>query len=240
MFHPITESDFIWLFSSSGNGPSFAVVRSRRTGSGPGGTSLCWVSTRWRNIKTMDENYLELVCPAELWVHHARRYSGPAIRTGPDQQRAGGAGAAAAGDPPLREDVAAAGKEHPSQVNRQTFALAVKLGQNHRCPANLPPMDIARIVTDTTTQRWSRRRFMGAAVSVAALGSFATACGNGADQSASAPASGAPASPPRGTSASPGSTPATSGVDADLIRQRYEGLRPFAPAPAPPPSSRSR
>ena len=95
-------------------------------------------------------------------------------------------------------------------------------------------MDIANIVTATATQRWSRRRFMGGAVSVAALGSFATACGSGADQSASAPTPGAPASPLSGTSTSPRSTPATSGVDADLIRQRYEGLGPFAPAPAPP------
>ena len=95
-------------------------------------------------------------------------------------------------------------------------------------------MDVPKIVTDTTTQRWSRRRFMGAAVSVAALGSFATACGSGADQSASAPTWGAPASPLSGTSTSPISTPATSGVDADLIRQRYEGLGPFEPARAPP------
>jgi peptidoglycan/xylan/chitin deacetylase (PgdA/CDA1 family) len=95
-------------------------------------------------------------------------------------------------------------------------------------------MDIAKIVTDTTTQRWSRRRFMGSAVSVAALGSFATACRSGTDQSASAPTSGAPASPRSGTTTSPKSIAATSGVDADLIRQRYEGLRPFAPAPAPP------
>ena len=95
-------------------------------------------------------------------------------------------------------------------------------------------MDIAKIVTDTTAQRWSRRRFMGGAVSVAAVGSFATACGSGADQPASAPTSGGPASPLSGASTSPRSTPATSGVDADLIRQRYEGLRPFAPAPAPP------
>ena len=29
----------------------------------------------------------------------------------------------------------------------------------------------------------------------------------------------------------PGSTTATSGVDAELIRQRYQGLKPFAPAP---------
>jgi peptidoglycan/xylan/chitin deacetylase (PgdA/CDA1 family) len=89
-------------------------------------------------------------------------------------------------------------------------------------------------VTDTTTQRWSRRRFMGGVVGVAALGSFAAACGGGADQSASAPTSGAPASPPSGTTASPGSTPATPGVDAELIRRRYEGLKPFAHAPAPP------
>ena len=89
-------------------------------------------------------------------------------------------------------------------------------------------------MTDTSTQRWSRRRFLGGAVSVAALGSFASACGGGADQSASGPRSGAPASPLSGTSKSPRSTPATSGVDADLIGQRYEGLRPFAAAPAPP------
>ncbi len=95
-------------------------------------------------------------------------------------------------------------------------------------------MDIAKIVTDTTTQHWSRRRFMAGAVSVAALGSFAAACGGGADQSASAPTSGAPASPRSGASTSPRSTPATSSVDADLIGQRYEGLMPFAPAPAPP------
>jgi peptidoglycan/xylan/chitin deacetylase (PgdA/CDA1 family) len=95
-------------------------------------------------------------------------------------------------------------------------------------------MDIAKIVAATATQRWSRRRFMGGAVSVAALGSFATACGSGADQSASARTPGAPASSLSGTSTSPRSTPATSGVDADLIRQRYEGLGPFAPGPAPP------
>jgi peptidoglycan/xylan/chitin deacetylase (PgdA/CDA1 family) len=89
-------------------------------------------------------------------------------------------------------------------------------------------------VTDTTTQRWSRRRFIGGAVGVAALGSFAAACGSGADQPANAPTSGAPASPASGTSTSPGSTTTTSGVDAELVRQRYEGLKPFAPAPAPP------
>ena len=75
---------------------------------------------------------------------------------------------------------------------------------------------------------------MGGAVGVAALGSFAAACGSGADRPANAPASGAPASPASGTGTSPGSTTTTSGVDAGLIRQRYEGLKPFAPAPAPP------
>jgi peptidoglycan/xylan/chitin deacetylase (PgdA/CDA1 family) len=95
-------------------------------------------------------------------------------------------------------------------------------------------MDVPKVVTDTTTQRLSRRRFMGGAVSVAALGSFATACGSGADQSASAPTSGAPASPASGSSTFPRSTTTTSGADAELISQRYEGLKPFAPAPAPP------
>ncbi|HYB48357.1 MAG TPA: polysaccharide deacetylase family protein [Streptosporangiaceae bacterium] len=95
-------------------------------------------------------------------------------------------------------------------------------------------MDVPKIVTDTTTQRWSRRRFMGGAVGVAVLGSVATACGSGADQSASAPTSGAPTSPIGGTSTSPGATTATSGVDAELISWRYQGLKPFAPAPAPP------
>ena len=75
---------------------------------------------------------------------------------------------------------------------------------------------------------------MGGVVGVAALGSFATACSRGADQPASAPASGALASPISGTRTSPGSTTATSGVDAELIRRRYQGLKPFAPAPAPP------
>jgi peptidoglycan/xylan/chitin deacetylase (PgdA/CDA1 family) len=95
-------------------------------------------------------------------------------------------------------------------------------------------VDVPKIVTDTTTQRWSRRRFMGGAMSVAALGWFAAACG-GAAKPASAPASGAPASPVSGTRASPGST-TTTGVDAELISRRYEGLKPFAPAP--PPSAR--
>jgi peptidoglycan/xylan/chitin deacetylase (PgdA/CDA1 family) len=93
-------------------------------------------------------------------------------------------------------------------------------------------MDVPRIVTNTTAQRWSRRRFLGGAVSVAALGSLATACGGGADQPASAHKPGASAltSP----STSPVATTSASGVDAELISRRYQGLKPFAIAPAPP------
>jgi peptidoglycan/xylan/chitin deacetylase (PgdA/CDA1 family) len=92
-------------------------------------------------------------------------------------------------------------------------------------------LDLPKIVTDTTTQRWSRRRFMGGAVGVAVLGSFAAACGSGADHPASTPTPGSPVS---GTGTSPGATAITSGVDAELIIRRYRGLKPFAPAPAPP------
>jgi peptidoglycan/xylan/chitin deacetylase (PgdA/CDA1 family) len=92
-------------------------------------------------------------------------------------------------------------------------------------------MDVPKIVTDTTTQRWSRRRFMGGAVGVAALGSFAAACG-GAGHPTSAPLS-APVSPPGGTSTSPAAAATTSGVDAELISKHYRGLKPFAPAPPP-------
>jgi peptidoglycan/xylan/chitin deacetylase (PgdA/CDA1 family) len=98
---------------------------------------------------------------------------------------------------------------------------------------------VPKIVTNTTMQRWSRRRFMRGAVSVAALGSFATACGSAANQRASAPASRAPASRKTRPSASPadrttGGTTTASGVDPELIAKRYLGLKPFPPAPPPP------
>jgi peptidoglycan/xylan/chitin deacetylase (PgdA/CDA1 family) len=101
-----------------------------------------------------------------------------------------------------------------------------------------------RLVTNTTTQHWSRRRFMGGAVSVAALGSLAAGCSGGADQQASPSPSRAPAPRAAGTPAT--GRPATdtrtgskarattSGVDAELIRRRYLGLKPFPPAPPPP------
>ena len=99
-------------------------------------------------------------------------------------------------------------------------------------------------MTDTTTQRWSRRRFLGGAFGVAALGSFATACGGSAGQPAGAPTSGVTVSPasgtrtPAGSSAATASAPTssapTSGADAELLSRRYKGLKPFAPAPPPP------
>ena len=90
-------------------------------------------------------------------------------------------------------------------------------------------MDVPKIVTDTTTQRWSRRRFLGGAVGVAALGSFAAACG-GAGPSASVLVK-APSWPASGAGPS---AVAASGVDAELISSRYLGMKPFAPPPPPP------
>jgi peptidoglycan/xylan/chitin deacetylase (PgdA/CDA1 family) len=92
-------------------------------------------------------------------------------------------------------------------------------------------VDIPKVVTDTTTQRWSRRRFLGGAVGVAALGSFAAACG-GAGPSASVLVR-APSWPASGAGVG-ASAVAASGVDAELISSRYLGMKPFAPAPPPP------
>jgi len=89
-------------------------------------------------------------------------------------------------------------------------------------------MNVPKVVTDTTAQLWSRRRFMGGAVGVAALGSFAAAC-SGAGPSAHVLLR-APSRPASGS----GTSAAASGVDAELISHRYLGLKPFAPAPPPP------
>ncbi len=97
-------------------------------------------------------------------------------------------------------------------------------------PAAATPAGASGIVTNTGTQRWSRRRFMGGAVGLAALGSFAVACGNAGTHPPPARASGAWARQPGG----PASTAGATSVDADLVRQRYSGLKPFAPAPPPP------
>jgi hypothetical protein len=89
---------------------------------------------------------------------------------------------------------------------------------------------VSSLVTDTSRQRWSRRRFLGGVAGVAALGSFAAACG-AAGRPASVPAAGAWTAPGQGTVISPQS--AAAGVDAELISRRY-GLKPFASPPAPP------
>jgi peptidoglycan/xylan/chitin deacetylase (PgdA/CDA1 family) len=99
-------------------------------------------------------------------------------------------------------------------------------------------MDVPKIVTDTATQNWSRRRFMGGAVGVAALGSLVAAC-------SAAPTASvlrrAPSWPPSGAGAGAGTSTtgastsaAAASVDAELISHRYLGLKPFAPAPPPP------
>jgi len=89
-------------------------------------------------------------------------------------------------------------------------------------------MDVPAIVTDTTAQPWSRRRFMGGAASVAALGSFAAAC------SGTHPVASTLRIAPTWPASSPASLAAASGADAELISRRYRGLKPFAPAPPAP------
>jgi peptidoglycan/xylan/chitin deacetylase (PgdA/CDA1 family) len=77
---------------------------------------------------------------------------------------------------------------------------------------------------------------MGGMAGLAALGSFATACGTGSGPPAAAPSPGTPTAGQRATrtqAVSPGPSTNPSGVDEELLAQRY-GLRPFAPAPAPP------
>jgi len=88
-------------------------------------------------------------------------------------------------------------------------------------------LDLPKIVTDTATQHWSRRRFMSGVLGVAALGSFAAACSPDTTHLTSVPAS----PRPRASKASPATT--ATGADAELLSQRY-GLKPFASAPPPP------
>ena len=97
-----------------------------------------------------------------------------------------------------------------------------------------PSADAPGVVTNTGTQRYSRRRFMGGAVGLAALASFASACGGverPAPSAAQVTATGSSLTIPRATA---GTASATSGVDAELVSQRYLGLKPFAQAPPPP------
>ncbi len=77
---------------------------------------------------------------------------------------------------------------------------------------------------------------MGGMAGLAALGSFATACGTSSGPSAAASPPRTPAASQRTTwtqAAGPGPSTSPSGVDEELLARRY-GLRPFAPAPAPP------
>jgi len=76
---------------------------------------------------------------------------------------------------------------------------------------------------------------MAGAFGVAALGSVVAACGGEPDQSAAGPTASATASRMSGakTAAGPTASGSSSGVDAELIKQRY-GLNPFRPAPLPP------
>ncbi len=88
-------------------------------------------------------------------------------------------------------------------------------------------VDAPGLVTNTGTQRWSRRRFMGGAVGLAALGSFGTACGGVERLTPSA-------AQVTVTGSSLRIAGATSSVDAELISRRYPGLKPVAPAPPSP------
>jgi len=80
---------------------------------------------------------------------------------------------------------------------------------------------------------------MGGAAGLATLGSFAAACSGASDGGSSTVAatssssSGGSAAATASASASSTSTGSASGVDADLLMQRY-GLKPFAAAPANP------
>jgi hypothetical protein len=88
-------------------------------------------------------------------------------------------------------------------------------------------MESSAGMTDTYLS-WSRRRFLGGAASLAALGSFAAAC-----QSSGGGSPAAVRTTPTSVPAS-GANAAVRSVDAELISRRYPGLKPFAPAPTAP------
>jgi peptidoglycan/xylan/chitin deacetylase (PgdA/CDA1 family) len=78
---------------------------------------------------------------------------------------------------------------------------------------------------------WSRRHFMGQALGMASLGSFAVACSG---QSGGSPDVAGSGTGPGAARAGAARTATGSGVDAELIARRYHGLRPFPPPPVPP------
>jgi peptidoglycan/xylan/chitin deacetylase (PgdA/CDA1 family) len=91
----------------------------------------------------------------------------------------------------------------------------------------------------SSEMNWSRRRFLGGAAAMGALGVGAAACG-GSGSAASTGTStvgGAPAvalGTSSSASASAGASASSGAVDADLIAHKYSGLKPFAAPPAPP------
>ncbi len=100
-------------------------------------------------------------------------------------------------------------------------------------------MRVSEVVTNTDARPplVSRRRFMGGAVGLAALGSFAAACqGDTSPAASTSAASPSPIGIETGGSSAGASPSATAGAgpDPQLLAQRYQGLKPFAPAPSPP------
>jgi hypothetical protein len=61
------------LCSSSGNGQASGGTRSWPTGNGPGGTSSCSRSSRWRSIESVSENYLPVVVGVAVVGDHVLR-----------------------------------------------------------------------------------------------------------------------------------------------------------------------
>jgi peptidoglycan/xylan/chitin deacetylase (PgdA/CDA1 family) len=93
-------------------------------------------------------------------------------------------------------------------------------------------------MTRSTGTNWSRRRFLGGAAALGALGTGAAACGGGSG-SAVADTNTAGGTPAAASGSSPSASAAVTGsssgnVDVALIAQRYSGLKPFAAAPTPP------
>jgi len=109
----------------------------------------------------------------------------------------------------------------------------ISQGQWRRLPQRAPVLAV-RPAGEGDAGVWSRRRFMGGAVGLASLGSFAVACSGPSGRSPDGAGSSAgPASARAGAARTATGTGTGSGVDAELIARRYH-LRPFAPPPAPP------
>jgi peptidoglycan/xylan/chitin deacetylase (PgdA/CDA1 family) len=108
----------------------------------------------------------------------------------------------------------------------------IRQSQGHRLPGR--PENLAVSPEGPGDARvWSRRHFMGRAVSLASLGLLVAACSSQSGGSPNvAESSMSPGSVRAGATRT--ATGTGSGVDAELIAQRYRGLRPFPSAPVPP------